>query len=121
MQTGMISLYLTIQTGGSQVCLISTYNETTGTGVMIDNGTHNLAESGLNAMGAVAVLKIGSWLTYAGRVEEHKTGENSFVYNTSTIHFAAPIPTLVIFNEIYCMIHRHPKMTIPSKVQPSPR
>ena len=69
----------------------STYNETTGTGVMIDNGTHNLAESGLNAMGAVAVLNIGSWLTYAGRVEEHKTGENRFKYNLSmvpnSVHF----------------------------------
>ena len=27
MQTGVISLYLTIQTEDSQVCLISTYNE----------------------------------------------------------------------------------------------
>lgn len=29
----------------------------TGTGVKVDNGTHNLAKSGLNATGAVAILK----------------------------------------------------------------
>ena len=59
----------------------STYNEDTGTGVMVDNGTQDLADSGLNATGSIAILNIGSWLTWAGLVESHTPGESNFTYN----------------------------------------
>lgn len=71
----------------------STYDQDTGTGVMVDNGTHNLAKSGLNATGAIAVLNIGSWLTWAGMVEKHAPRENSFTYDLQevpkSVHFKA--------------------------------
>ena len=71
----------------------STYDQDTGTGVMVDNGTHNLAKSSLNATGAIAVLNIGSWLTWAGMVKKHVPGENSFTYDLQqvpkTVHFKA--------------------------------
>ena len=59
----------------------STYNQDAGTGIMVDNGTKGLADSGLNATGAIAILNIGSWLTWAGFVEQHVAGENNFTYN----------------------------------------
>ena len=39
-----------------------------------------LAKSGLNATGAIAILNIGSWLTWAGAVDKHNTGEDSFAF-----------------------------------------
>ena len=59
----------------------STYDQQTGMGMMIDNGTHGLGKSGLNATGAMAVLNIGSWMTWAGKVEKHTPGEDNFTYN----------------------------------------
>ena len=72
----------------------STYDADTGTGVMTDNGTQNLAGSGLNSTGAIAILNIGSWQTWAGLVESHMPGEDSFKFNLSldklpNVHFLA--------------------------------
>ena len=75
----------------------STYDGSTGTGVMVDNGTQNLAKSGLNATGAIAVLNIGSFLTWAGMVEKHNPGENSFKYDLQKV------PALVVsYNASNC-------------------
>lgn len=63
----------------------STYDKDSGTGVMVDNGAQNLAKSGLNVTGAIAVLNIGSFLTWAGLVEKHAPGENSFTYNLQQV------------------------------------
>ena len=69
----------------------STYNLEEGTGVMIDNGVHNLAKSGINATGAIAILNIGQWLTWAGRVTKHTVGSNTFDYSLDpkpkAVHF----------------------------------
>lgn len=43
----------------------STFDEEIEMGVMIDNGTQDLAGSGLNATDAMGILNIGSWLTWA--------------------------------------------------------
>lgn len=59
---------------------MSTYDATTGTGMMDDNGTQGLAASGINATGAIAILNIGSWLTWAGAVNSHIPGESNFTY-----------------------------------------
>ena len=48
----------------------STYDRSTGTGVVVDNGTQNLAKSGLNVTGAIAVLNIGSFLIWTGMAEK---------------------------------------------------
>ena len=74
----------------------STYDETTGTGIMVDNGTQNLAKSGLNATGAIAILNIGSFLTWAGIVEKHNPGENSFKYDLQRV------PRSVSYNASNC-------------------
>ena len=58
----------------------STFDPTTGKGVIVDNGTQGLAKSGLNATGAIAILNIGSWLTWAGAVEKHNPGDNNFAF-----------------------------------------
>ena len=59
----------------------STFTPTMGTGIIVDNGTQGLAKSGLNATAAIALLNIGSWLTWAGLVERHTPGEDSFDFN----------------------------------------
>ena len=59
----------------------STYDADRGTGVMIDNGDKDLAQSGINGTGAIALLNIGSWLTFAGTVEKHQPGTNSFAFD----------------------------------------
>jgi hypothetical protein len=70
---------------------LSTYNLEEGIGLMIDNGTKNLAKSGLNAKGAIAILNIGQWLTWAGQVTHHAIGNNSFEYSLDpkprAVHF----------------------------------
>lgn len=50
-------------------------------GVMVDNGSKNLAGSGLNATGAMAVLNIGSFNTFTAIVRSHKPGSASFTYD----------------------------------------
>ncbi len=58
----------------------SSYNMEKGIGVMNDNGTQGLANSGVNATGAIAILNIGSWKTFAGLVTSHTPNEPNFVY-----------------------------------------
>ena len=43
-------------------------------GLMIDSGQHKLAESGLDATGAMAVLNVGSFCTFTKKVLKHKKG-----------------------------------------------
>lgn len=50
-------------------------------GKMIDNGEQNLAGSGLNATGAMAILNIGSFNTFTAIVKSHTTGQNFFTYH----------------------------------------
>lgn len=69
----------------------STYSLDGGTGVMVDNGTQNLAKSGINATGAIAILNIGQWLTWAGTVTKHTPGDSVFMYSLEpkpkAVHF----------------------------------
>lgn len=72
----------------------ATYNLAQGAGIMIDNGTQDLASSGINATGAIAILNIGQWLTWAGQVTEHKIGSDTFSYSLAepkpkAVHFVA--------------------------------
>ena len=50
-------------------------------GIMVDNGLKNLAGSGLNATGAMAVLNIGSFNTFTAIVQSHKPGTPNFTYH----------------------------------------
>ena len=59
----------------------STYDAEDGTGVMVDNGDKDLAHSGINATNAMTLLNIGSWITFAGTVEQHEPGANSFLFD----------------------------------------
>lgn len=59
----------------------STYDAEKGTGVMVDNNDNHLAHSGINATDSMALLNIGSWLTFAGTVEKHEPGQNSFTFD----------------------------------------
>ena len=58
----------------------STFDPVTGKGVIVDNGTKGLAKSGLNATGAIGILNIGSWWTWAELVEKHNPGEDNFAF-----------------------------------------
>ena len=59
----------------------STFDPSTGAGTIVDNGTQGLSKSGINATGAIAILNIGSWLTWAGIVEKHTPGEDNFSFD----------------------------------------
>ena len=56
---------------------------------MIDDGSKDLAGSGLDVTGAMAILNIGSFNTFTARVEKHKAGSPSFTYNDTfgKLHF----------------------------------
>ena len=49
-------------------------------GRMDDNGDLELAGSGLNATGAMAILNIGSFNTFTAIVKDHTPGQNFFTY-----------------------------------------
>ena len=49
-------------------------------GKMVDSGEKNLAGSGLNATGAMAILNIGSFNTFTAIVKDHAPGQNFFTY-----------------------------------------
>ncbi|KAL9965297.1 hypothetical protein ACROYT_G029075 [Oculina patagonica] len=49
-------------------------------GKMVDSGAKNLAGSGLNATGAMAILNIGSFNTFTAIVKDHAPGKNFFIY-----------------------------------------
>lgn len=42
----------------------------------------SLAESGIDATGAIAIMNIGSWLNWAQVVDSHAVGSNQFSYST---------------------------------------
>lgn len=50
-------------------------------GTMVDNGEQDLAGSGLNATGAMAILNIGSFNTFTAIVESHTPRQNFLTYN----------------------------------------
>ena len=56
-------------------------SKTSTRGVMVDNGAKDLAGSGLNATGAMAVLNIGSFNTFTAVVQSHKPGTPSFTFD----------------------------------------
>ncbi|VGO16881.1 hypothetical protein PDESU_05473 [Pontiella desulfatans] len=47
-----------------------------------DVNTQTLAETGISMNGAIAILNIGSWMTWAQTVESHEAGSNRFTYST---------------------------------------
>jgi len=53
-------------------------------GHFIDDGTKNLAGTGTDFTGAIAIMNIGSWLSFAEKVDHHGTGNPDFTY---TPHF----------------------------------
>ena len=55
-------------------------------GVMVDDGSKDLAGSGLNATGAMAILNIGSFNTFTALVQSHKPGNASFTYKDTFGH-----------------------------------
>jgi hypothetical protein len=83
---------------------VSTYNLNEGTGVMTDNGTKDLGGAGINATDAIAVLNIGQWLTWAGKVTEHEVGGNSFKYSLD------PKPRAVHFVPEHCRYYLEDKL-----------
>ena len=50
-------------------------------GKMVDSGQKDLAGSGINAEGAMAILNIGSFNTFTAAVKRHSPGQNFFTYD----------------------------------------
>lgn len=50
-------------------------------GKMVDSGQKDLAGSGINAEGAMAILNIGSFNTFTAAVKSHSPGQNFFTYD----------------------------------------
>ncbi|MCP4322344.1 MAG: DUF1565 domain-containing protein, partial [Alteromonadales bacterium] len=44
--------------------------------------TQSLADSGIDATGAIAIMNLGSWLNWAQVVSDHTPGNNNFSYST---------------------------------------
>ncbi len=44
--------------------------------------TQSLADSGIDATGAIAIMNIGSWLNWAQVIDSHTVGSNRFTYST---------------------------------------
>lgn len=53
-------------------------------GHFMDDGTKNLAGTGKDFTGAIAIMNIGSWLSFAEKVDNHGAGNPDFTY---TPHF----------------------------------
>ncbi|MCD6304122.1 MAG: right-handed parallel beta-helix repeat-containing protein [Planctomycetes bacterium] len=53
-------------------------------GIYLADGanTQSLAGTGVNFTGAIAVMNMGSWMTWAQYVQKHQAGSNSFTYST---------------------------------------
>jgi len=49
-------------------------------GHFIDDGTKNLAGTGKDFTGAIAIMNIGSWLSFAEKVDAHGAGNSDFTY-----------------------------------------
>ncbi|CAL4122383.1 unnamed protein product [Meganyctiphanes norvegica] len=58
-------------------------------GNIIDDGHQGLAKSGINATGTMAILNIGSFVTFVREVLNHEPGTDNFSYNHDfgTIHW----------------------------------
>lgn len=54
-------------------------------GRLIDDGTRKLSLAGVDFTGAIAIMNIGSWLSFAEKVENHGMGSSDFTY---TPHFS---------------------------------
>ncbi len=52
-------------------------------GIMIDDGARNLAGSGLDMTGAIAILNVGSFKTSAAPVTKHTAGQEQFEWDPS--------------------------------------
>ncbi|MDP6040274.1 MAG: right-handed parallel beta-helix repeat-containing protein, partial [Candidatus Latescibacteria bacterium] len=66
-------------------------NEKTYTPLPQGKNVELLAEAGLDVTGAVAIMNIGSWLTWAQRVENHQSGSNTFTYPTDFVGSGQPM------------------------------
>ncbi|CAL4150236.1 unnamed protein product, partial [Meganyctiphanes norvegica] len=54
-------------------------------GYLIDDGTAGLANSGINATGTMAILNIGSFMTYVQPVLHHEPSTSNFTYDHTPI------------------------------------
>lgn len=52
-------------------------------GTMVDDGTKGLASTGKDFTGAMAVLNIGSWLSFTEEVTNHSANNDTFTYTTN--------------------------------------
>ncbi|MBK3517500.1 T9SS type A sorting domain-containing protein [Carboxylicivirga marina] len=52
-------------------------------GIMVDDGTLNLAGQTEDFTGAIAILNVGSWLSFAETVESHGGSSATFTYSTN--------------------------------------
>ncbi|CAL4122148.1 unnamed protein product, partial [Meganyctiphanes norvegica] len=57
------------------------FNENSSYGHVIDDGQLGLAKSGVNATATMAILNIGSFITYVRPVTQHVPGTANFTYN----------------------------------------
>ena len=48
-----------------------------------DVNIQTLADTGVSMQGAIAILNIGSWQTWAQAIDSHVAGSNSFTYSTT--------------------------------------
>ena len=55
------------------------FDESSSRGEVVDAG--GLAESGINATGTMAILNIGSFVTFVSRVDKHSPSTHNFLYN----------------------------------------
>ena len=54
-------------------------DENSSRGEVVDAG--GLTESGINAIGTMAILNIGCFVTFVSRVDKHIPGTHNFFYN----------------------------------------
>lgn len=47
----------------------------------LNMNVQSLAETGVNMTGAIAILNIGSWMTWAQYISSHEAGKNDFTYS----------------------------------------
>ncbi|CAL4058691.1 unnamed protein product, partial [Meganyctiphanes norvegica] len=66
-------------------------------GNIIDDGFADLAKSGIDANGSMAILNIGSWITYVRPVLSHKPGSPKFTYD----HDMGTVPWNKKHNQYY--------------------
>ena len=57
-----------------------------------------LGDTGVDYTGSVAVMHMGSWLSWANEISEHTAGENSFDYNKGDFSRSGPIMGRNVYN-----------------------